>query len=563
MKPFFSIITATYNAEAVLPVLLDSLAGQTCRDYELVVQDNLSSDGTMSLLRDCRQALPALSLCSEADSGIYDAWNKAVDRARGQWLLFLGADDCLHGAESLAQARQLLEKLPEKIIYLGCAMLIASREGIAVQTVRPARNLDKALPQSMALPHPALFYRRDIFKHNCFSTKLKIAGDYEFLCRTLGNDNYRTSELVVSCMRVGGVSASPLSMLQSERELLEISRRCFPGAWRPHLYARMGRSLAVKALAALAGPRAGYALADRFRQLSGKAPLWSRAAAANCPLPALGPQPLVSLLIATLGRPESLRRLLASLEQQSYRRFEILIADQNPPGYLEAASRWAGQDIEVKRINISPQGASRARNILLELARGDIIAFPDDDCLYLPDTLRFIVRAFGAHPHLAAILAAWSDRPGSITDETDLRPVARKDSFYGAGTLVQFYRCQAMAGMYFDTGLGPGAGHDFTSGEDTDFLLRVMEAGGLVGKSKSVLVLHPKPAYADQYFTAKTKGYALGRMRLLHKHKFSFVFKLLNILYPLVKMVFEGRRAWRYRATMFVWRLRGYLVNKK
>ncbi|MDR3362753.1 MAG: glycosyltransferase [Desulfovibrio sp.] len=80
MVPFFTIITATRNAAATLPRLLDFLACQTCRDFELVIQDGASTDGTVGLAEAYRDLLPALSLDSAPDRGIYDAWNKALGR---------------------------------------------------------------------------------------------------------------------------------------------------------------------------------------------------------------------------------------------------------------------------------------------------------------------------------------------------------------------------------------------------------------------------------------------------------------------------------------------------
>ena len=80
MPPFFSIITSTYNAEETLPPLLESLASQTCRDFNWIVQDGSSSDATMQLVEGYRDRLPEIFADSRKDCGIYDAWNKALDR---------------------------------------------------------------------------------------------------------------------------------------------------------------------------------------------------------------------------------------------------------------------------------------------------------------------------------------------------------------------------------------------------------------------------------------------------------------------------------------------------
>ena len=118
--PFFTIITATRNAAAALQRLLDSLAGQTCRDFELVLQDGASTDGTTAVAEACRGRLPALVVASEPDAGIYDAWNKALQRAAGEWILFLGADDRLAAEDTLARCKERLAGIgPEKVFAAG------------------------------------------------------------------------------------------------------------------------------------------------------------------------------------------------------------------------------------------------------------------------------------------------------------------------------------------------------------------------------------------------------------------------------------------------------------
>src|SRR5262245_48790230 len=88
--PLITIVTATMNAAATLPITARSLAGQHGADFEWIVADGASTDGTLDYLSRCE-----MPVCwtSAPDRGIYDAWNKACRRARGEWLLFLGAGD--------------------------------------------------------------------------------------------------------------------------------------------------------------------------------------------------------------------------------------------------------------------------------------------------------------------------------------------------------------------------------------------------------------------------------------------------------------------------------------
>jgi glycosyltransferase involved in cell wall biosynthesis len=93
-KPSISIITATYNAEKLLPNLVSSLRAQTDKRFEWIVVDGASKDGTVEILKSIED-LP-ISWISESDFGIYDALNKGIKLAQGEYYLVLGADDWLY-----------------------------------------------------------------------------------------------------------------------------------------------------------------------------------------------------------------------------------------------------------------------------------------------------------------------------------------------------------------------------------------------------------------------------------------------------------------------------------
>lgn len=94
-KVTISVVTATYNAAAHLPRLIDALAAQTDADFEWVVADGASTDGTLALLEQAKARLKHVVVDSRPDFGIYDALNRAVKLAQGKYYLVLGADDVL------------------------------------------------------------------------------------------------------------------------------------------------------------------------------------------------------------------------------------------------------------------------------------------------------------------------------------------------------------------------------------------------------------------------------------------------------------------------------------
>src|SRR5688500_3797522 len=113
-RPTFSVVTATFNNGHLLPACLASVAAQQGVSVEQVVVDGGSSDGTPALLREWHDRLGAW--VSEPDSGISEAMNKGIARARGEWLLFLHADDVLDSPQALAGVLPQLEASGAEIV---------------------------------------------------------------------------------------------------------------------------------------------------------------------------------------------------------------------------------------------------------------------------------------------------------------------------------------------------------------------------------------------------------------------------------------------------------------
>jgi GT2 family glycosyltransferase len=271
---------------------------------------------------------------------------------------------------------------------------------------------------------------------------------------------------------------------------------------------------------------------------------------------------LFSLLIATLNRTEPLRRLFESLAQQTCRDFKILIADQNPPGFLDSLRAEFQNILPLHIVPVPDKGVSHARNALLPHVRGALIAFPDDDCWYRPDTLEQAAAFFAANPHVHALLGQWHDPAGSIRPQQRFGHIVTRFSVFRRGeTFVQFYRkavVDAVGG--FDPELGPGTDLPYGCGEDTDYLLRALAAGFTVVSAPGIQVCHPDTSRSPPA-VEKIRSYAFGRMHLLHKHSFPLWFKLAIVIYPLLRIPFESRQAWAYRKTMFLGRLAGLFTS--
>lgn len=229
MPPFFTIITSTYNAADTLPRLLDSLASQTCRDFNWIVQDGASSDATMQIVEQYRDRLPEILADSSKDNGIYDAWNKAIDRWQdkmGEWVLFLGADDTLFAHDTLATVKEKIEHLNEYIIFAaGDAILIDDSENIIYKNI--IKDGEKAFNQRtfiMKICHSSLFTRKNIILKHKFDPSFTIVGDHYFLIKTWKHyDQLEVMHLMVTKMGFGGISSNPAYKKLFAKEELKIA----------------------------------------------------------------------------------------------------------------------------------------------------------------------------------------------------------------------------------------------------------------------------------------------------------------------------------------------------
>lgn len=275
MQKFFSIITATYNAAATLPRLLESLACQTCRDVELIIQDGASTDATIAVAEAYAHRLPALSIASEADGGIYDAWNRALSRARGDWVLFMGADDELADAAVLERCHAVLRGAPAGAMYAGGGIALMSRGGEVVShTPYMPDGADARMRKGMPFPHPALWHRRSLFHGERFDTTLRIAADYEFVCRTWTRENGATVlPFTVTRMRRGGVSDSPRNVLRVRWENALVASRYFSGTWTPARCVGLFKGCLLWVISRLLGAKAPVFL-DALRRWRGLPPVW-------------------------------------------------------------------------------------------------------------------------------------------------------------------------------------------------------------------------------------------------------------------------------------------------
>jgi glycosyltransferase involved in cell wall biosynthesis len=219
----YSIITATLNAARFLPRTLNSVLAQQGCACDIVVKDGASEDGTVEILKRYGRRI---AWSSSADNGLYDAWNQALDGGiRGDWVLFLGADDFLPADTVLECCGRHLAVLPPETAFAAGGLMLG-RNGRPKTRIRNSlTNMYSLLLRGVGLPFPATFIRADLFRNQRFDASFRIAGDLEFTARLLTADNLAVVPHYVAFMEHGGLSDDPAHaelLLEEKKRVLRM-----------------------------------------------------------------------------------------------------------------------------------------------------------------------------------------------------------------------------------------------------------------------------------------------------------------------------------------------------
>ena len=275
--PLISIIVAVYNAKATMQQCIDSVTHQTYPNKELIIIDGGSTDGTLALLEENHNKFSYW--VSEPDCGIYNAWNKGLAQAKGEWICFLGADDYFWDTTVLERMAVKLELLPENIrVAYGQIMLIDLDGQPPRSKGEPWEKIKDQFKQFMCIPHVGTMHRRSLFdQHGNFDESFRIAGDYEFLLRelTTGDASF-IPDIVTAGQHLGGISTGKGNYLRTLREVARAQR--VHGKLLPARYVlkEMKKECLRLLLWKVLGDGLARKLLDKRRRIKGLPPYWTK-----------------------------------------------------------------------------------------------------------------------------------------------------------------------------------------------------------------------------------------------------------------------------------------------
>ncbi len=203
MKIKFSIITASKNAKNDFCITVDSLLHQSDNNYEFILIDNVSDDGTIEFI-ETRSKEFAYSpiIVSEPDKGIYDAFNKGLKLASGEYICYLGCGDKLT-PNALEIVKKKITTEPGADVYYGILKKYYNNGGFTIYSSSPENLFNCSM-----IPHQASFIKRDTYlKLGGFSLEYKIASDFEVMLRILlNNGKFVFIDQILAEFKMGGIS---------------------------------------------------------------------------------------------------------------------------------------------------------------------------------------------------------------------------------------------------------------------------------------------------------------------------------------------------------------------
>ena len=180
-RPLFSIITITFNAAGTLPATLRSVERQTFTDYEYLIVDGASTDGTIAI---AQHSAAVSSVTSEPDKGLYDAMNKGLRKARGCYLVFLNAGDAFHEPDTLQKIADSIEKNAPDLVYGETTLVDSERRFISMRRLQaPERLSVKSFRMGMLVCHQAFIVRREIAPE--YDLRYRFSADFDWCIRVM------------------------------------------------------------------------------------------------------------------------------------------------------------------------------------------------------------------------------------------------------------------------------------------------------------------------------------------------------------------------------------------
>ncbi|MFK8060226.1 MAG: glycosyltransferase family 2 protein [Polaribacter sp.] len=212
-----SIITINYNNAIGLKKTMESVANQNLQNFEYIVVDGNSTDNSLSIIKSFD--LSNLKWSSENDTGVYNAMNKGIKKASGNFLLFLNSGDFLVNDTII---EKVLPSLHNKFDFISGHLEFIENSETVVKKHPEKISLSYLLRST--LMHPSTFIKKSLFyEYGFYNEDLKIVSDWEFFFKTIGLNGatFKRIDIIVAHFNMDGISTSQGDKANSERESIQ------------------------------------------------------------------------------------------------------------------------------------------------------------------------------------------------------------------------------------------------------------------------------------------------------------------------------------------------------
>ena len=207
-----TIITINFNHAEGLKRTIDSIVNQTFSEYEWIVVDGGSTDGSKELIEQYKEHFAWW--CSEPDKGVYNAMNKGINKAKGKYVQFLNSGDSLWDKNVLE--RIFSEPHNADILFCDCNLV---ENGIVKEEIHYPDVMSLREILDINFIHNGMFFKRELFENELYDESIKISSDFKFnVKRVLENKSFEHVPVTAIAYDSTGISASQFNLLLEEQK---------------------------------------------------------------------------------------------------------------------------------------------------------------------------------------------------------------------------------------------------------------------------------------------------------------------------------------------------------
>ena len=209
----YTIITINFNNSAELRQTIESVVGQTLKDIEYIVIDGGSTDGSVEVIKDYADHIDYW--ISEPDNGVYNAMNKGLAKAHGEYVNFMNSGDTFHSPDVLEEVDR---QIGDADILFGNVCNRAT--GVRYGGIKAGSEVTFLTLKKEILCHQATFYRRDIFNRHPYDESLRLIADWKVNVQAIVTDNCKVKvvDTMIARYDLTGISSTQCQLHAEERQ---------------------------------------------------------------------------------------------------------------------------------------------------------------------------------------------------------------------------------------------------------------------------------------------------------------------------------------------------------